>query len=340
MLFEDCREAKPAGQRAGREWQLPFPPAAVGAGERIPQRAVVRCPKGVVDERGVERHPLPRRLHETAGILVGARAEQMGLRGGFRAETAHRDTREQLDGPFRRALPQREVRRQEVAFRCQIFGDGLSGKLIHQLGGMIRPPDVEKQRDGLQHQILSRRSPCAARQRRVLVRGFLVTAIRDELQRRRLRHGLGRLAHPRALAPREHDDRHHGGENRSHGIVRLIRVLASRIGRKTGRPEIPSTVFHRRGESGPARTSTCRDLHGTDLVAVILKHSSRRGQPALRQAEEAGAPSPRSAPSTDATPARYPLPAALHCVRALSWWRLRTWRGTGRTACCTWWRPR
>ena len=162
MLFGDGCEAKPAGQRAGRERQRPLPPAATGAGECIPQRAVVRGPEGVVGEHRVERDPLLRRLHETTGIFVGAGPEQMELRGGLRTETAHRNVREQLDRPLRRTLPQRKVRRQQIASRRQLLGEGLSGKLIHQPGGMVRPSDVEKQRDGFQHQILGRRSPCIA----------------------------------------------------------------------------------------------------------------------------------------------------------------------------------
>ena len=235
MPVDDCRELKPADQRAGRRRQRPFPLGAIGSHQRIPQGAVVRCPPGLVDEYGIERDSLERRLHELPGVLVGASPKQMELRRGVRAESGGGKCRQQLDGSLRRMLPQRQVRRQEVAPRRQIVVEGLPGELVQQLGRPIRPSDAQKQRDGLQRKVLGCRAPSAPRQRHVLVRGFRVAAIRDELERSGFRHDLGRLAHLRGLAPGEHDHRSHEGNNGVHRTIRLACALSSRIHDSWGR---------------------------------------------------------------------------------------------------------
>ena len=207
MLVGDCGEAKPADQRTGRERQFQLPLLAVDAGERIPQGAAVGRSPSVVDERRIERGSLARRVHETPRILVGTCPKQMELRGGLGAEAGRRRLRQQLDGPMRRTLPECQIRRHEIASRHQFAGESLAGNLIQQLGCPVRLPDDEKQRDGLQHQILGRSAPGGTRQCDVLACGFRIPAVRNELECGGFRHDPDRLAHLLlGRAPGEHDD--------------------------------------------------------------------------------------------------------------------------------------
>ena len=216
MLVEHLRKSKPAGQRAGRDGQCPCPLGAIGPDQRIPQGVVVRGPPGIVGERGIERDARERRLHESPGILVGAGPEQMELRCAFRPETFGRECRQQLDGPFRRALPQCKVRSQEVAPRRQIVGEGLFGKLVQCRGRIVRAPDIQEERDRLQHQVLGERAFRTSRQRHVLQRGLSVAAVFDETERRGFRHGLVRLAHLWRFARHEHAEGYRDEKNGLH----------------------------------------------------------------------------------------------------------------------------
>ena len=208
-FFNETRETRPALV----EWlelvrpslRLLLPPAGIDAGQRVPQRVVVRRPPGVAGQRRIERDSLVRRLDESAGILIGTGQEQMEPGRRLGTETARRNPREQLDRPIRHALVQRKIRCQQIVSRRDLVGECLSGQFLHQGGCLVGSADVEKQRNGFQHQILGNRSRCVARQRGVFVSGLRKAALRNESERRRLRRALRLVARLLGLARRKSD---------------------------------------------------------------------------------------------------------------------------------------
>ena len=181
---------------------------------------MVRGTPGRIGEGLVERGPLACGVEEAARVFVGAGPEQMEPRYGFPAEAGRRRIRQQFQGPIGRTSPQREVCCQQVVFRRQIFGDRLSGKLVHQAGCAIRMIDADQQHNGLERQLLGGGAPGVSRQREVLFHRFLVAAVRDEPGRHlQIRQGFGRPLYPRALAPGQRDGRERSEEKRLHGII-------------------------------------------------------------------------------------------------------------------------